>query len=341
MEQIYLLNQLSLMVDTGVPVAEALEGILRQTPRGVLHAVLTDLLRRVEAGEPLSQAMSAHPRVFAALTVNLVRASEMSGRLGEALGRIATYMTRQREIISKVRGALIYPIILTLMSVGMVIFLMTYLLPKFLIIYRGRMDLLPTPTRFLAGISTALASYWPWWVGSVVVAAVSVAIGLRTATGRRVGDVVALHTPLLGTIYHKSLLARATQTMGTLIASGVSMLDTVAITRRVTGNHAFRALWDNVEQALQQGKQLSAPLYESSLLPRPVVQMIESGERSGQLGKVLARLAAHFEEELYRTIQHSSKLIEPALIVIMGTVVGAIATAMLLPILSMSKVVGM
>ncbi|HNQ21741.1 MAG TPA: type II secretion system F family protein [Phycisphaerae bacterium] len=339
-EVIYFATQMAVMVETGVPIADALDGIIRQTDPGAFRRVLTDLLERVEAGTPLSEALARHRKVFTPLFINLVRASEMSGRLGETLGHIAAYLTRQREIASKVRGAFVYPIILVLMSVGMVVFLMTYLLPKFLVIYRGRTALLPTPTRILIVVSDALTGYWAFWLGGLLLLTGAAILFLRTASGRRTRDWLALHLPLVGRMFHKALITRALHTLGTLIDSGVSVLDAVAITKRITGNQYFAELWDKVDADLQRGQQLSGPLYGSALFPRPVVQMIEAGERSGSVGPVMKRICAFMEEDLNTSIQHTTRLIEPIMIVILGSVVGAIAIALLLPIFTMSKIVG-
>ena len=338
-EVIYFANQMAVMVETGVPIADALDGIIRQTPPGAFRRVLSDLLERVESGTPFSEALARHRKVFSALFINLIRASEMSGRLGATLSQVAAYMTRQREISSKVRGALIYPAVLVVMSIGMVIFLMTFLLPKFLVIYKGRMALLPLPTKMLINVSNALTGYWMFWLGGLVLVVAGVFLFLRTPTGRRTRDWLALHFPIIGKMLHKSLVTRSLHTLGTLIDSGVSVLDAVAITRRVTQNHYFNELWQQVDLELQRGQQLSGPLFKSNLFPRPVVQMVEAGERSGSIGPVMKRVSSFLEEDLNRSIQNSTRLIEPIMIIIMGSVVGSIAIALLLPIFSMSKVI--
>lgn len=339
-EVIYFANQMAVMVETGVPIADALDGIIRQTPPGAFRRVLRDLLERVESGTPFSDALARHRKVFSALFINLIRASEMSGRLGATLTQVATYMTRQREISSKVRGALIYPAVLVVMSIGMVVFLMTFLLPKFLVVYKGRMALLPTPTKILIAVSNVLTGYWMYWIGGLVLLLVGCFLFLRTPTGKRTRDWLALHFPIIGKMLHKSLVTRSLHTLGTLIDSGVSVLDAVAITRRVTQNHYFTELWQQVDTELQHGQQLSGPLFKSDLFPRPVVQMVEAGERSGSIGPVMKRVSTFLEEDLNRAIQNATRLIEPIMIVIMGSVVGSIAIALLLPIFSMSKVVG-
>jgi type IV pilus assembly protein PilC len=338
-EVIYFASQMAIMVETGVPVADALDGIIRQTSPGPFKRVLTELLRQVEGGSQFSEALARHPKVFGSMFINLVRASEMSGRLGETLSSVAAYMTRQREIVAKVRGALIYPMVLVAMSIGMVVFLMTYMLPKFIIIYKGKMDLLPRPTKILIAISNFMVDYWWAWSGALALIIVGMLLSLRTVRGRRIRDWLALHAPLIGPMYSKTLVTRSLQTIGTLTDSGVSVLDTISITRRIIRNSYFRELWDRIDTSLQRGQQLSAPMYSTKLFPRPIVQMIEAGERSGKVGMVMRKVSVFLEEELEHTIRSTTRMIEPIMISLMGVIVGSIAIAMLLPIFSMSKVV--
>ena len=336
-EVIYFLTQLSLMIDAGVPIADALDGMIKQARPGALRRTLSSVLRHVEAGEPLSTAFAAHPKVFSNFVVQLVKSAEMSGKLGDTLQRIANHLKGAREITSKVRRAMIYPIVLATMGFGVTVFLMTYLLPKFTIIYKGREELLPMPTQIVVAISNWMIDYWPYWSSGVVLVVVGIALGLRTARGRRIKDWISLHMPITGSMVHKALLTRSLHTLGTLIDSGVSVLDGVSITKRVAGNSYFEDLWDRTSKELQQGLQLSMPLYSSKVFPTPLAQMIEAGERSGQLGSVMSRISSWLEEDLKGAIAGATKMIEPLMILIIGSVVGGIAIALLLPIFTMAR----
>ncbi|MFQ5414877.1 MAG: type II secretion system F family protein [Phycisphaerae bacterium] len=334
---LYFATQMALMVETGVPVAEALDGIIRQTQAGGLKRVLEDLRRRVEAGEPFSKALAYHPKAFGNLFVNMIRASEMTGRLGPTLSRIAAYMTAQREIVGKIRGAMVYPVALMTIAAGAVMFLMTYVLPKFIVMYQGREALLPAPTKILIALSHWMVAYWPYWTTGTLAAVVGTVLFLRSDRGRPVGHWIMLHAPITGRMYRKALQTRSLQTLGTLIDAGVSVLESVAITRRVVGNCYFERMWADVDADLHRGQQLSAPLYRSTLMPRPIVQMIEAGERSGKVGPVMQRVADYLDVELRAAILSATRLIEPLMICIMGVIVGGIALALLLPIFTISR----
>ncbi len=336
-EIIFFLTQLSLMIDAGVPIAEALDGMIRQTKPGALRRVLHNTLRKVEAGDPLSDALAQHPKVFGSLIVQLVRAAEMSGRLPETLERIAGYLTTQNEIVSKVRRAMLYPALLSLMGLGVVIFLMTYLLPKFTVIYKGKESLLPIPTQIVVAISQWMIDYWPYWSSGLVLLTLGIYFFLRTPRGITASHWLVLNMPVTGKMVHKSLLTRSLHTLGTLIDSGISVLDAVGITRRLAGNKYFEELWDQALRDLQKGQQLSAPLYNSKIFPRPLTQMIEAGERSGKLGDVMKRVGDWMEKDVKDAIASATKLIEPLMILIVGSVVGAIAVALLLPIFTMAR----
>jgi type IV pilus assembly protein PilC len=337
---IFFVTQMALMVETGVPIAEAIEGIVQQSKPGALKRALADVLKHVESGEPFSEALSRHPKVFSNFFVNLVRAAEMSGRLGETLQRLAAYMASQHEITTKVRMALMYPAALLLASFGTVIFLLTYLLPKFTVLYKGKEELLPLPTTIVVGVSDWMVGYWPFWVGGIVLTVVANWLHLRTPTGRKTLHFLMLNMPITGKMVHKAMLTRSLHTLGTLIDSGVSVLDGVAITKRVVGNHYFEQLWEKVNQDLQKGHQLSEPLYATKLFPRPITQTIEAGEKSGQLGMVMKRVSDWLENDLKESIAGTTRLIEPLMIAVIGSIVGIIAMAMLLPIFTFARTIG-
>lgn len=336
---IFFVNQLSLMVDSGVPIAEALEGIIKHNKPGKFRRTLNEVLKSVQAGQPFSAALAQHPRVFSSLFVNLIRAAELSGKLGDTLVRIAEYMVNQREIRNKIRAALTYPAVLCVLAFSAIIFLMTYLMPQFTSIYKGKEDLLPTLTVVVVSISDTLLGYWYIWLSCLSVIVTGLIFYRRTPQGRHVGHWLLLNIPIIGPMMRKSYLTRSLHTLGTLIDSGVTVLDGVSVTRRVAGNYYFERMWDNVLTDLQTGNQLSDPLFKSKLVPRPLAQTIEAGERSGQLGKVMRRVSVWLETDLKESINRATRLIEPLMILILGSAVGTIAAAMLLPIFSISRAI--
>lgn len=337
-EVIYFANQLAGMVDAGVPLSEALEATIDKSPPGAFRRTIEDVIQRVQGGSDLSAALAAHPRVFAPLFVHMVRASEATGTLGAMLVRVADYMTNQREIRKKIKGALMYPLFMVLFSLGATIFLMAYVLPKFTSIYAGKAAILPLPTRILMGASDALVNHW---IGCVVATLVTVIGGwlfLRSPQGKLGADWLRLNSPVIGRMYRKACLTRALRTLGSMIAAGVSVLDAVLITRDVVGNRVFGRVLENAHRRLEQGDQLCQALDNSPFIPRPVWQMLHAGERTGNLGPAMDRISDLCETDLKQTIHTMTQFIEPLMIVVVGSLVGGIALAMLLPIFQVSRV---
>ena len=337
-ETVYFANQLASMIDTGVPVSEALEATIDNAPPGPFRRTVEDLIQRVQSGQDFSSALAAHPKVFGRLFVHMVRASEASGTLGPMLTRVADYMVSQREIKKKIRGALAYPICMLLFAVGVTIFLMTYVLPQFTAIYKGKQAVLPTATRVLMGISDGLVDHWTLLLGGAVAIAVGLTLFFRSSRGGYTGDWLRLNLPLIGPMFRKACLARSLRTLGTMIASGVSVLEAVQITRDVVGNRPFARTFDRLRDRLERGEQLSQALLDADYFPRPVWQMLNAGERTGQLAPAMIRVADFCEADMNHAIRSVTQFIEPATIVVMGLIVGGIALAMLMPIFQISKV---
>ncbi len=336
---IFLFSQLSIMVDTGVSLANAIDAAVTQAPHGRFQSVLKDIQGRVESGEPFSTAMSHHPKVFGDFYVNLLRAAEVSGTMGPMLNRCAEYLTSSRELQKKVKSALTYPLILMIASAGVTIFLITFVLPNFLTIYAGKKATLPLPTVILVTGTDWLMAYWaPVLAGSMIAITSSIWF-MKSNSTRTQSHWLRLHVPILGGMLRRSYVTTSLRTLGILVDSGVSMLEAVWITRALSNNYHFATLWAKVAERLQHGEALSKPLEGSDLIPRPVIQMIKAGESSGQLGTVLDRLCDFLDNDLRQSIKTTTQMIEPIMIGIMGAVVGGIAIALLLPIMSISKVI--
>lgn len=336
-EIIHFATQMAVMVDTGVSLTEALSSIIAQQPSPAFAEVLRAVLAEVQAGEPLSVAFGRHPKVFKPLFVNLVKASEASGSLGTMLDRCATYLHNQRETRRKVVGAMIYPAFLMFMSVNVVIFLLTFVLPKFSSIYAGREQLLPRPTKVLLAITTALHDHWIIVLCSVLLGTGIAVVVLRSAAGLAFRHRAAVSAPILGGMLRKNYLTRCLRTLSTLLGGGVPLLEAVSITRAVAGNRCYEAVWDHVGEAVQRGEQLSRPLEQSPFVPRPVTQMIQAGERTGRLAEVLDRICVFTERELEESIKRMTQMVEPLMLLVMGSIVGSIVIALLLPIFTMSR----
>jgi type IV pilus assembly protein PilC len=337
-ELINFTMQLSVMVDTGVPLSEALHALAEQSFSDPFIAVLKNVDAEVSGGKDISATFEKYPRVFPHYYISLVRASEVSGTMGPMLRKLADYLVSQRETTKKVKGALIYPSFMMVMSIAVTIFLLTVILPKFTAIFASRKAALPMPTQVLMAISHSLIAYWYLWIVGAAVLSTAAFLFLRTTTGQRTADAVKLKLPVFGPMFHKMYLSRSLSTMGTMISSGVQMLDCLAIVKDVAGNSLYQSLWEDVHAKVQNGAQLSEPLLKSTLVPKSVAQMISSGEKTGELPNVLNRISAYMEEDLRTAIKTATQFIEPVMIGMMGLLIGGVAIAMLMPILTISKV---
>jgi type IV pilus assembly protein PilC len=330
--------QLSVMVDTGVPLSESLHALSEQAFSETFIAVLKTIDQEVTGGKDFSSTLEKFPRIFPKYYISLVRASEISGTMGPMLRKLAEYLVSQRDMTKKVKGALIYPGFMLVMSVSVTIFLLTAVLPKFTAIFASRKAALPMPTQVLMAISHSLVAFWYVWIAGAFLLAVGMFLMLKTQRGRRLADFVKLRMPIFGGMFHKLYLSRSLSTMGTMITSGVQVLDCLAIVKDVAGNHYYELLWEEVRLKVQNGSQLSEPLLKSPLIPKSVGQMIMSGEKTGELSSVLTRIAAYMEEDLRTAIKTSTQFIEPVMIGLMGIMIGGVAIAMLMPILTISRV---
>ncbi len=337
-EVITFTMQISVMVDTGVPLSESLHALSEQAFSDTFVAVLKTIDQEVTGGKDFSSTLEKFPRIFPKYYISLVRASEISGTMGPMLRKLSEYLVSQRDMTKKVKGALIYPGFMLVMSVSVTIFLLTVVLPKFTAIFASRKAALPLPTLILMGISHSLLAFWYLWVAGAVLLAVGIMLILKTERGRRFADLAKLNMPIFGNMFHKLYLSRSLSTMGTMITSGVQVLDCLAIVKDVAGNHYYQMLWEEVRTKVQNGSQLSEPLLKSPLIPKSVAQMITSGEKTGELSNVLTRIAAFMEEDLRTAIKTSTQFIEPVMIGLMGIMIGGVAIAMLMPILTISRV---
>jgi len=337
-ELINFAMQLSVMVDTGVPLSDALHSLSEQPFSETFVAVLKHIDHDVTGGKDFSSTLEKFPRIFPKYFISLVRASEVSGTMGPMLRKLADYLVSQREMTKKVKGALIYPTFMFIMSISVTIFLLTAILPKFTAIFAQRKAALPMPTQVLMMVSHSLIAFWYLWVLGAILVGLAGLFLASTERGRICADFLKLRIPIFGGMFHKVYLSRSLSTMGTMISSGVQVLDCLAIVKDVAGNHYYQLLWDEVHAKVQNGAQLSEPLLKSPLIPKSVAQMILSGEKTGELSNVLTRVAAYMEEDLRTAVKTATQFIEPVMIGLMGIMIGGVAIAMLMPILTISKV---
>lgn len=331
-------RQLAVMMKAGINISDALHSMSQQTQNPKLAKLLEELHVDVEAGKPFSEAIGKHPKYFNPLYINMIKASELSGSFSHALQRIAQYTEQQLETRSMVFGALMYPAIIGTMAIITTIFMLVFVLPKFLTLFKGKEDLLPLPTKMLLALSASMQSHWYLYVGGAIAAAVGLIMFIRTPTGEYALDTLKLRIPIFKKLFHCLYLSRGLKTMGELLNSGVPMLETISITSKITGNIHYRDLWLQVREAVKEGQTVAQTLLKSSLMPGGVTQMIAAGEQSGNMGGVLNDISEFYDRELKAVIKTSTAMLEPMMIVAMGALVGFIAASVMLPIFSMSKV---
>jgi type IV pilus assembly protein PilC len=332
-------SQLAVMIRAGISIRSAVEGISEQVENPKFKQMLVQMKKDVEGGKQFSDALMRYPKTFSPLYINMVKASELSGGFSKMLDRIATYLTQQIETMSMVRGAMIYPGIIGTMAIGTTIFLLTFVLPRFMVIFKGKEAALPAPTKLLLALSTFMTNYWYVLLAAIIAGVWGFILMLRTDWGRLWFDKTKLTVPLFKKLFRALYISRSLHTMGQLINAGVPMLDTLQITAEIAGNSLYRRMWRAVYSAVKQGKKISMPLNKSPLLPRAVVQMISAGEESGKLGEVLDEVSEFYARELKGVIKSVTAMIEPLMIVLMGSVVGFIAMSIILPIFKLSSLV--
>jgi len=332
-------QQLSIMIETGVTLTEALDCIAAQTESPPVKKLVEDLSRCVQGGSDFSAALARHPRSFPRLFIALMKASEKSGMMAKLLVRATNYLRDEQETLRRVKGAITYPGMMFGFAVLTTVFLLVFVLPRFTSIYAAKAAALPTPTKILMAASDFVVSNWIGLVAGLGVVLISGFFYVRTEGGARVMHYLQLRTPLLGGMFRKLHLSRGLRMVGTMSNAGINLVDCVQTAHDLCSNTYYRDLWQHVGDEIQQGKQLSDPLFEHPrLVPRGVSQMLHSAEKSGKLGVVMEIVAGYSEQELKEKIAEMTRYIEPIMIVVMGLIIGGVALALLLPIFTISKV---
>lgn len=336
---IQISHQLSIMLETGVTLAEALECIAAQAVKPNVKRLVQDLENEVHSGTDFSTALTRHPRSFPRVFVALVKAAERSGMLSKMLHRATDYLRDEHETLRRVKGALTYPGIMLSFAIMTTVFLLAFVLPRFTVIYARKGAALPMPTKILMLCSDFLVSHWAGLIMGLSAAAAAIYFYIGTKQGLRLFHLLQLRLPLLGGMFRKLHLSRGLRMVGTMAGAGVTLVDCVATARDLCANVYFRELWDEVSTQIHAGKQMSEPLSRSNLVPRSVSQMIHSGEKGGKLAHVTEQVATFSEQELKETIADMTRYIEPAMIVVMGAIIGGVSLALMLPIFTISRVV--
>jgi type IV pilus assembly protein PilC len=336
-EIIYVTSQLAIMADTGITLSTALNALAEQEENPSLKTVLNSLKSSVETGEDFSAALARHPKQFDKTYVALVKASEQTGTLAEMLERIANYQRKELDTRNTVRSSLAYPAAMLVIAIGVCVFLLAWVFPKFTPLFDRKGLALPAPTVVMMAISNSLTGYWHFWVAGVIAAIVAFVFGRKTEPGERILDWVKINVPILGPMFRKVILSRSIRTLGTMLASGVPTLEAIRLCGEISGNYYFQQLWFHVVDRVTEGKQICDALSEKQMLPPTLVQMIATGEETGKLDAVLTRVSGYYDHEVENTVKAATSLIEPILITFMGIMVGGIALALLMPIFTLSR----
>jgi type IV pilus assembly protein PilC len=329
-------RQFSVMIDAGLPLVQCLEILASQQENKTFQKVLAGTRGSVEGGNTLSAAMKQYPKVFDPLYTNMVEAGETGGILDTILQRLSTYIEKNVKLQRAVKSALVYPIGVLTIAAGVIILLLWKVVPVFATLFAGLGVDLPLPTRIVIGLSHFVGSIFGFLI---FVAVAGFVVGLKvwhgTAQGRLAIDTVILKLPILGILMRKIAVARFTRTLGTLISSGVPILEGLDITAKTSGNAVIEKALTQVRKSLEEGKSLTEPLKESEVFPGMVTQMIAVGEQTGAMDAMLQKIADFYEEEVDAAVKDLLTALEPIMIVFLGLVVGGVVISMYLPLFSL------
>ena len=332
-------RQLATMIDAGIAIVQALHALAEQTPNKVMRDTIRDVCTRVESGESFSEALTRHPKAFNKLYVSMVSAGEKGGLLAEILGRLATYVENTERLRKKVKTALMYPTVVTVVAIVITVFLLVRVIPTFKDVYSGFGAKLPGPTQILIDISEIVqhdliylivlagACVWGWLYY------------LKTKPGRDFWDKLRIKLPIFGVIAHKICLARFTRTLASLVRSGVPILEVLQIVSQTVGNTVMEKAIKASALDIERGEGISAALAKHPVFPSMIIRMLSAGEHTGNIDNMLERVANFLDEEIETTLSGIMSLIEPLLIVFLGVVIGGMVVAMFLPIFNLANIV--
>jgi general secretion pathway protein F len=328
-------QELSTLLEAGLPLDRSLGTLVELADKPELKAILSDVLQAVRGGKSLAEAMAKHP-FFPGLYINMVRAGEVGGFLDTVLERLLEYLEQSQELRDEARAALAYPVILTGAMSASILVLLVYVLPKFSSLFEGMGKTLPFSARMVMGMSDAIRGYW--WLGLALLGLLVFAVRywVRTPRGSLTWDQTKLRLPVVGDVVRKMEVAKIARTLGTLLKSGVPMVQALGIVKEIAGNQMVARSLAEVEVGVREGEGVSDPLARSGVFPPLAVQMISVGEDTGKLDDMLLKVAGYFDREVKVRIQQFTRLLEPVLILVMGLAVGFIVVSMLSAIFSVN-----
>ncbi|MFP4166076.1 MAG: type II secretion system F family protein [Opitutales bacterium] len=327
-------RQLSTLLTAGLPLLRALEVLIRQEENPRFKAVLQQIADQVKSGNTFSDGLAQHPKIFDRLYTNMVRAGEAGGVLDTVLGRLAGFMEKTQRTKKRVKSAMVYPIVVVSVAVVIVAVLMVFVVPKFQDIFRDMLEgaALPGPTQFVIDVSNFLRGNILLSIGLIAALIFGLKFLGRTGPGARIMNALAINLPKVGNLVRKVNIARITRTFGTLLSSGVPILQAINITRDITGNVYYAESLSRVHDSVRDGEPVSSPMERERIFPNMVTSMVDVGEETGELAEMLNRIADNYDEDVDNAVDGITSIIEPVMIVFLAVVVGFIVIALFLPI---------
>ncbi len=339
-------RQLATLIDSGLPLLRSLTVLEKQEPNPVLKATVNALAENVQGGSTFSESLAQHPKIFNKLYVNMVKAGELGGVLEIVLNRLAEYQEKAQKLKNKIVSAMVYPVIVMFIAVAILVFLMIFIVPKFKEMFTNTDSELPLISKIVFGMSEFFLAR-PLIVPNVVFVFIMFGIGVslfnlwgRTAGGRVIIDNMKLKMPILGDIQRKSAVSRFSRTLGTLVTSGVPILQALNITRDTAGNVVISKAIEKVHEAVKEGETIVTPLQASGVFPNMVISMVDVGEETGQLPEMLLKVADVYDDEVDNAVTALTSILEPIMIVILALIVGAVVFALFLPLIKMISTMG-
>ncbi|MCX6827013.1 MAG: type II secretion system F family protein [candidate division Zixibacteria bacterium] len=333
-------RQFATMIGAGLPMVQCLEIMGTQTENKEFCRIINAVKESVQGGSTLSEGLRRHPKIFDYLYVNMVEAGEMSGALDTILVRLALYREKADALVRKVKGAMVYPCVVAVVAIGVTTGMLTFIVPTFAKMFSGLGAELPKPTMIILALSHFLQANFPFLIIGLIGGIIGFIFWIRTESGRAIFDATLLKAPIFGNLARKSSVARFTRTLGTLLSSGVSILDALEITAKTAGNVVIANAIKKSVLSIAEGETITAPLKETGVFPPMVTQMISVGEKTGGLDEMLQKIADFYDEEVDQAVSSLTSVIEPVIIVIMGMVIGCILIAMYLPMFDIIGKIG-
>lgn len=328
-------RQLATLIDAGLPLVRGLRVLMKQEKTPGLKSAIGQMSESIESGTTFAESLAQHPKIFNRLYINMVKAGEIGGILDVVLNRLAEFMEKAQRIRNKVKSAMIYPMVVLVMAVGILTFLMIFIIPRFEEIFSDMLEggELPGLTQFVIHTSRGFVDYWYLVAASIGVLVVGYILANRTAQGRYVLDSVKLKLPLFGVLLSMTAIARFSRTLGTLMDSGVPVLQALNIVRDTASNEVLARAVHQVHDSVKEGENMAPPIEASGIFPPIVVSMVEVGEETGALPDMLTRVADTYEDEVDNAVAGITSVIEPILIVFLAVIVGTIVIALFLPLI--------